>query len=136
MMRECGLCDVPASPRKHTIRLRKGYRKNGETQNVRPLVWAHRGASAYAPENTLPAFRLAVEMHADGIELDVQLSADGKLIVCHDEKIDRTANGSGEISQMTLEELRTFSFAKKTKRSDTYPYLRLRKYTNCSRPHR
>ena len=46
-------------------------------------VWAHRGASAYAPENTIPAFRLAMEQGADGIELDVQLSKEGKLVVIH-----------------------------------------------------
>ena len=49
------------------------------------LVWAHRGASGYAPENTLEAFRKAVEMGADGVELDVQLTKDGELVVIHDE---------------------------------------------------
>lgn len=88
-----------------------GYIVMEKTLNARPLVWAHRGASAYAPENTLPAFRMAVEMHADGVELDVHLSADGKLIVCHDAKIDRTSSGSGEIKTMTLDELRAYSFA-------------------------
>lgn len=82
-----------------------------KTLNSRPLVWGHRGASAYAPENTLPAFQLAADMHADGVELDVHLSADGRLIVCHDAKIDRTSNGTGEISKMTLEELRKYSFS-------------------------
>ena len=46
-------------------------------------IWAHRGASAYAPENTLEAFQLALDMGADGIELDIQLSADGELMVLH-----------------------------------------------------
>ena len=50
------------------------------------LVWAHRGASGYAPENTLEAFRKAVEMGADGVELDVQLTKDGELVVIHDER--------------------------------------------------
>ena len=58
-------------------------------------VWAHRGASAYAPENTIPAFRLAMEQGADGIELDVQLSKDGKLVVIHDERVDRQRQGPG-----------------------------------------
>ena len=49
------------------------------------LVWAHRGASGYAPENTLEAFRKAVEMGADGVELDVQLTKDGELVVIHDD---------------------------------------------------
>ena len=47
-------------------------------------IWAHRGASAYAPENTIPAFELALSMGSDGIELDVQRSADGQLVVIHD----------------------------------------------------
>ncbi len=81
-----------------------------KTLNDHPLVWAHRGASAYAPENTLPAFQLAVDMHADGVELDVHLSADGELIVCHDGSIRRTSDGEGEIAKMTLAELRKFSF--------------------------
>ena len=59
------------------------------------LVWAHRGASGYAPENTLEAFRKAIEMGADGVELDVQLTKDGELVVIHDETVDRTSDGSG-----------------------------------------
>ena len=50
-------------------------------------VWAHRGASGYAPENTLDAFRKAVEMGADGIELDVQMTKEGELVVIHDETL-------------------------------------------------
>lgn len=71
-------------------------------------VYAHRGASAYAPENTLPAFRLAEEQGADGIELDVHLTKDGELVVIHDEKLDRTTNGTGLVKDYTLAELRTF----------------------------
>lgn len=71
-------------------------------------VYAHRGASAYAPENTLPAFRLAEEQGADGIELDVHLSKDGELVVIHDEKLDRTTNGTGLVKDYTLAELKTF----------------------------
>ena len=70
------------------------------------LVYAHRGASAYAPENTLEAFRLAMEMGADGFELDVHLSADGQLVVIHDETVDRTTNGTGLVREMTLAQLR------------------------------
>ncbi len=70
------------------------------------LVYAHRGASGYASENTLEAFKLAMEMGADGFELDVHLSKDGELIVIHDEKVDRTTNGSGVVAEMTLEELK------------------------------
>lgn len=74
-------------------------------------IWAHRGASAYAPENTLPAFKLAIEQGADGIELDVQRTADGHLVVVHDETISRTSNGIGKVADLTLEELRRCDFS-------------------------
>ena len=64
-------------------------------------VFAHRGASAYAPENTLPAFALAMEQGADGIELDIHLTKDGELVVIHDEKLDRTTNGTGLVRDYT-----------------------------------
>ena len=67
---------------------------------------AHRGASARAPENTLEAFRLAVESGAGGLELDVHLTRDGHVVVIHDPTLDRTTNRTGAISEMTLEELR------------------------------
>ena len=60
-------------------------------------VWAHRGASGYAPENTLEAFELAAKQKADGVELDVQLSKDGELVVIHDEIIDRVTDGKGKV---------------------------------------
>lgn len=77
----------------------------------RPLVWAHRGASGYCPENTMPAFIKAIEIGAAGVELDVQMSKDGQLVVCHDEKIDRTSNGKGFIKDMSLSELKSFDFS-------------------------
>ena len=73
-------------------------------------IFAHRGASGYAPENTLPAFAMAEKQGADGIELDVQLTKDGKLVVIHDEKIDRTSTGKGFVRDYTLPELRKMSF--------------------------
>ncbi len=69
-------------------------------------VWAHRGASGYAPENTLEAFELAVKQGADGVELDVQLSKDGELVVIHDEVLDRVSDGTGWVKDFTLEELK------------------------------
>lgn len=68
-------------------------------------VFAHRGASQYAPENTLEAFRLAMEQGAEGIELDVHLSADGELVVIHDETLERTTNGTGLVKEHTLAQL-------------------------------
>jgi len=71
-------------------------------------VWVigHRGASGVAPENTLAAFRKAVELGAAFIETDLQLSRDARLVALHDETLDRTTNGRGPVSGMTLEELR------------------------------
>ena len=84
-----------------------------KTLTDRTFVWAHRGACGYAPENTMPAFKLALDMEADGIELDVHFSKDGKIVVCHDEKIDRTSNGQGKITDYTYEELLAFDFGVK-----------------------
>lgn len=70
------------------------------------LILAHRGASAYAPENTIIAFKKAIEMGADGFELDIHLSKDGSLIVIHDESVNRTTNGSGFIKDLTLDEIK------------------------------
>ena len=77
----------------------------------RPYIWAHRGADGYAPENTLSAFQMAADMGADGIELDVQLTKDGHIVVCHDERIDRTSNGKGWLKNYTLEELKKLDFS-------------------------
>ncbi len=72
------------------------------------LIYGHRGYSAKYPENTLLSFQKAIEYGADGIELDVHLTKDGRIVVCHDETIDRTFNGKGLISEMTFEELRKY----------------------------
>lgn len=72
------------------------------------LKIAHRGARGYEPENTLKSFQKALDLNADGIELDVHLSSDGHLIVIHDETIDRTTNGKGFVNTFTLAELKTF----------------------------
>ncbi|PKR78918.1 glycerophosphodiester phosphodiesterase [Halalkalibacillus sediminis] len=75
---------------------------------IRPKIFAHRGASRYAPENTFPAFELAYELGADGIELDVQLSKDQIPVIIHDENLRRTTNGSGFVQDYTFEELSQF----------------------------
>jgi glycerophosphoryl diester phosphodiesterase len=73
---------------------------------TRPLVIAHRGASGLAPENTLAAFALALEMKAEAIELDVHRTRDGEIVVIHDADVNRTAGASGSIDQLTLAELK------------------------------
>lgn len=74
------------------------------------INYAHRGASQYAPENTMSAFRKAIELKATGIELDLQKTKDGKIVIFHDEKIDKLSNGTGRISDYTYEELLKFDF--------------------------
>lgn len=76
----------------------------------RTLVWGHRGASGYAPENTMAAFEKAVELGADGIELDVQLTKDGELVVIHDETIDRVSDGSGWVKDYAYAKLIKHNF--------------------------
>ena len=75
-------------------------------QLPKPAIIAHRGASKYAPENTIAAFSLAAEQGADGIELDAKLSKDGEVVVIHDRSVNRTTNGRGKVAKLTLEELR------------------------------
>lgn len=74
------------------------------------INYAHRGASAYAPENTMVAFKKALEMGADGIELDLQETKDKKIVIFHDEIIDKKSNGKGRIKDYTYEELYNLDF--------------------------
>ncbi len=71
-----------------------------------PVVFAHRGAKKYAPENTLASFQKALEMGAQALELDVTLSKDGEVVVIHDDRVDRTTNGTGEVTNLTRAELK------------------------------
>ena len=70
------------------------------------LIEAHRGDSANAPENTIVAFEYAINSDVPWLELDVQQSSDGSIVVIHDKSVDRTTNGSGLVSQMSLSELK------------------------------
>lgn len=70
-------------------------------------IWGHRGARADAPENTLPAFALALGQGADGVELDVQLTRDDEVVVIHDETLERTTNGHGWVADHSLASLRS-----------------------------
>src|ERR1700704_3987340 len=75
----------------------------------RVSVVAHRGASAYAPENTMAAFERASQLGADAIELDVHLTADDRLVVHHDDTLDRTTTGSGYVRDQTWDEIACLS---------------------------
>lgn len=78
---------------------------------MKHLIWAHRGASGYLPENTLPAFQKAADLGADGVELDIQYTKDRKIVVVHDEFLGRTAAGKGKICDYTFKELRRMNFS-------------------------
>ena len=69
---------------------------------MKQKIYAHRGASGYAPENTLEAFILAAKMGAHGVELDVHLTRDEEIVVTHDESIERVSNGTGYIRDLML----------------------------------
>lgn len=71
-----------------------------------PLIVGHRGARGLAPENTLPAFEVAAELEIDGVEFDVQRTADGVLVVFHDDTVERTTTGTGPLAELTLEQVR------------------------------
>ncbi|MDD3204796.1 MAG: glycerophosphodiester phosphodiesterase [Lachnospiraceae bacterium] len=87
-------------------------------------VWAHRGASGYAPENTLAAFQMAADMGADGIELDVQICKSGELVVIHDETIDRVSHGKGYVKDFTLEELKRYTEGRIPCLAEVYELIR------------
>jgi glycerophosphoryl diester phosphodiesterase len=87
----------------------------------RPLVVAHRGASGYAPENTYAAFNLAVKMGADMIEMDIHPTSDGKLVVIHDDKVDRTTDGHGKVSEIPYRQIKELNAAAKFPDRDPEP---------------
>ncbi|MGV2685769.1 glycerophosphodiester phosphodiesterase, partial [Clostridium perfringens] len=99
------MADVPHYPF-HQTREQEVWMRS---ENERDQSWvniAHRGASGYAPENTMASFVKALDVGADMLELDVQLSKDGQVVVIHDSTVERTTNGEGEVGDLTFEELR------------------------------
>ena len=89
-----------------------------------PTNFAHRGASLIAPENTLEAFRLAARSGAGGLELDVHMTSDGRIVVIHDDSVDRTTEGTGLVRRMTLHELQSLDAGYRfiPDGGTTYPY--------------
>ncbi|MBD5527028.1 MAG: hypothetical protein HDR02_01265 [Lachnospiraceae bacterium] len=83
-------------------------------------IWAHRGCSYRYPENTLSSFREACRYEITGIELDIQLSRDGEMVVIHDERVDRTTHGSGRVEDMTLRELKQLKIQPNEQSSKIY----------------
>ncbi|HZX02878.1 glycerophosphodiester phosphodiesterase [Kribbella sp.] len=90
-----------------------------------PRVVAHRGASAVDPEHTLAAYRRAIEYGADGLECDVRLTADGHLVCVHDRTIERTSNGTGVVSRLSLAELQQYDWGSWKNGNDGQPILTL-----------
>jgi glycerophosphoryl diester phosphodiesterase len=91
---------------------------------IKTKVWAHRGASAYAPENSLEAFELAIKMGAHGIELDIYETADAKLVIHHDNDIRRMTNGvEAKIQETDFDTLRSYNFNGKW--GDQYGFVKI-----------
>ena len=87
-------------------------------------IWAHRGCSQMYPENTLLAFEKAAAIQGlTGIELDIQLTKDGRMAVCHDERVDRTTNGSGELRNYTMAELKQLKIDARDGRWEQIPEI-------------
>ncbi|QWC23352.1 glycerophosphodiester phosphodiesterase [Bacillus haikouensis] len=104
---------------------------NPQLNDNQILNISHRGASGYAPEHTLPSYELGDQMGGDYIELDLQMTKDGKLIAMHDETLDRTTNGTGQVKDHTLEEIKSldagswFNAAYPEKAKDEYNGLQV-----------
>lgn len=96
--------DAPAAPGEWQAS-RPRLRPHPVLDRSKRLVFAHRGGAALRPENTLPAFDHALQLGVDGLELDVQLSKDGELVVIHDSAVDRTTDGTGSVASLTWSEL-------------------------------
>ena len=86
-------------------------------------IWAHRGCSGRFPENTLTSFREAIKYDIAGIELDIQLSSDRRIVVIHDETVDRTTSGEGNVCDMTADELRSLVIEAPDGKTERIPFI-------------
>lgn len=95
------------------FRIPELYRNNSAVKessiNEFPKVCAHRGLSGLVPENTLPAFAAALAVGADEIEFDIRLTKDNRMIVCHDDSVDRVSNGTGRVFELTFDKMRSLN---------------------------
>ncbi len=94
-----------------------------KTKGNRPVILAHRGCRAQAPENSMPAFELALDQGADVLETDLQITKDRELLCIHDSTVDRTTDGSGRVDQMTLAEVKQLRM--RAHNDSTYPETRV-----------
>ena len=91
-------------------------------QSPRPLVFAHRGGARLAPENTIAALDHGLALGADGLEIDVQLSADGVPVVIHDKTLDRTTDRVGAVHDLTADELARVDAGYRFERDGAHPF--------------
>ena len=91
------------------------FKRDYTDKKIRPLRIWHRGACGLAPENTLASFRKALEIGVDGVEFDAHATKDGELVLMHDDKVDRTTEGTGFIRDLTFEEIRKLDAGMKFK---------------------
>lgn len=98
-------------------------KENLPTENHKMLIVGHRGGAGMAPENSLQCIEKGIQTGADMIEIDIHLTKDGELVVCHDQTIDRTTTGTGKIAEMTLSEIRKFHIVDKTERKQMKRFL-------------
>ena len=102
------------------------YNRGMLAELPRPVIFAHRGAAARAPENTLAAFELALAEGAEAVELDAKLTSDGQIVVFHDQTLERTTNGTGRLTHRTLDDLRALdagSYFSEKYRGEKIPLL-------------
>jgi glycerophosphoryl diester phosphodiesterase len=99
---------------RHTLLLVLGFAALAAGQPRHIVVISHRGEHLHHPENTLPAYEEAIRLGADFIEVDVRTSADGKLVLSHDDTVDRCTNGTGKVSGMTFAELESLDAGLRT----------------------
>ncbi len=109
------------------LKYTKAINQSNHIKNI-----SHRGASAYAPEHTIPAYTLGQQLKADYIEIDLQMTKDGHLVAMHDETLNRTTNGTGLVKEHTLEELKQLKADSSF--NEKHPNLAKREYENAKVP--
>ena len=109
------------------LKYTKAINQSNHMKNI-----AHRGASAYAPEHTIPAYTLGQQLKADYIEIDLQMTKDGHLVAMHDETVNRTTNGTGLVKEHTLEELKQLKAGSSF--NEKHPTLAKKEYENAKVP--
>ncbi|GAA1379856.1 glycerophosphodiester phosphodiesterase [Peribacillus frigoritolerans] len=109
-----------------------GSHSNSSIHEKKIVNVAHRGASGYAPEHTIPAYQMGEQMKGDYIEIDLQMTKDGRLVAMHDEKVDRTTNGTGLVKDLTLAEIKKLDAG--TWFNEKYPQLAKEGYEGLKVP--